>query len=508
MAIAACDSAPEVKVNGETLIGKSLPEFSVSAFLGVPFAQAPVGDLRWRGPQPYETAGAIRHATEFAPACLQTPRIVDWYRDLAELFGNSRSVVPDLPMSEDCLYLNIWTPEPDSSSPLPVMVYIHGGSNRSGWSWEPNYHGHALARQDVVVVSVAYRLGDFGFFAHPELDGDEAVANFALWDLIASLRWIQENIVLFGGDANQVTLFGESAGAANIISLMMSREADDLFSRAIMQSSGGFGYRDNRTLEDERARGMALAKSLGSVDRSLSIEELRNIPGDEFLELSENHRGDHYHNPVIDGALIAEPSLQTLASGRMPARPIMIGTNADEWYAYIDADADQQTVASRAEQMFPEDPEAALAAVSDEADLRVRTDRIHTAARMACPSQFLAVQVAGNYAPAWVYLFGRAREGRAGNEWRAYHGVELPYVFGTHDAWMTVSDADHRVTDTTMSYWLQFAKTGDPNSATTPEWPAFAAPDFPVQRIDDPARTIETPEPELCAMYFRGLQGE
>jgi len=234
-------SGPDVVINGETLRGVEVDGVNVSAFLGVPFAAPPVGDLRWQGPQEYQPKRDFRDASRFAPACMQKQRIVDWYRDLAELFGNPRDVVADLPVSEDCLYLNIWSPAIDSSEKLPVMVYVHGGSNRSGWSWEPNYHGHALAQQGVVVVSIAYRLGDFGFFAHPELGQGPVVANFGLWDQVAALQWIQDHIAAFGGDADRVTLFGESSGGGNIVALMSAENTDNLFQQVILQSTAGFG---------------------------------------------------------------------------------------------------------------------------------------------------------------------------------------------------------------------------------------------------------------------------
>jgi para-nitrobenzyl esterase len=501
---AACTSRPQVAVNGETLRGVAVDENNVSAFLGVPFAAPPIGELRWRGPQPYESTQLQRDATKFAPACMQTLRIVEWYRDMAELSGRARTVVPDLRASEDCLYLNVWTPDADETAALPVMVYVHGGSNSSGWSWEPNYHGDVLAAEGVVVVSIAYRVGDFGFFAHPDLDNQSVNANFGLWDQVAALRWIQENIRTFGGDPENVTLFGESAGAENIVSLMLSRIADDLFAKVILQSTAGFGLTDNRTLADERRRGGALAAALGR-DRPLTIDELRELPAEEFLRLStENLRG-HYHAAVIDGTLIDRPALEKLAAGDYLRRRTIIGTNADEWYAYIERDADAAELERRVRLFFPGNQLAALEKVAAEANIRTQIDRIHTAGAMLCPSQYFAASVSIGSNPVWMYWFSRAREGKIGEEWRAFHGVELPYVFGTHDDWMEVSDADRRVTASVMSYWLQFARYGDPNSLSTPVWPAYRPPDFFVQNINDRVTTISRPDAGLCDLYVKEL---
>ncbi|MGI9223245.1 MAG: carboxylesterase family protein, partial [Woeseiaceae bacterium] len=179
--VAACTREPAVEVSGETLVGKH--DADVIAFLGVPYAEPPVGDLRWRAPQPLTSTMPRRDATQFAPACMQTMRILDWYRYLAETFGGSRDYYPDLEVGEDCLYLNIWTPTLDRDARLPVMVWLYGGSNISGWSYERNYHGQALADTGVIVVTVGYRVGLFGFMSHPDMDPTAPVTNFGIWDI-------------------------------------------------------------------------------------------------------------------------------------------------------------------------------------------------------------------------------------------------------------------------------------------------------------------------------------
>jgi para-nitrobenzyl esterase len=499
-----CASEPEVVVNRETLRGKQIDGLDVSAFLGVPFAAAPIGDLRWQGPQEYESTHDVRDAAEFAPACMQMQRIVDWYRDLAELFGNVRDVVADLPVSEDCLYLNVWSPAIGSNEKLPVMVYVHGGSNRSGWSWEPNYHGHALAQHGVVVVSIAYRLGDFGFFAHPELDQGPAVAHFGLWDQVAALQWIRDHIAAFGGDADRITLFGESSGGGNIVALMFAENTEDLFQQVILQSTAGFGLRDVHSLVDEQRRGVRIAQALGD-NNPLTIAQMREVSAGELLQRADEISQGYYHSPVLDGFLLQESVASKLSSGSFRARSMIIGSNAEEWYAYIAEDANAGSERKMAAEFFPSDSTAALRAVAAEPDIRLRMDRLRTAARMLCPGQFFAEGMSAAGADTWMYLFSRAREGRAGELWRAYHGVELPYVFGTHDAWMETSETDLQVTAATMSYWLQFAKTGNPNGPTTANWPDFSKPGFGVLEINKPVRTINTPESELCRIYREAL---
>ena len=428
---------------------------------------------------------------------MQTMRILDWYRGLAELAGADRSVMQDLQTSEDCLYLNIWTPSLDHQAGLPIMVYVHGGSNRSGWPYEPNYHGHALAAEGVIVISVAYRLGEFGFFAHPELASGEDIANFGLWDLIAALEWIRDNAAGFGGDSSRITLFGESSGAENIVALMLSSRADDLFDQVILQSTAGFRLPQRASLADERRRGQELASALGA-GKPLSIAELRSIPADEFLQLAEQHRNDYYHSPVADDVLIdrSEPR----------SRPMIIGTNADEWYYTIPENADAQYLRELADRFYAEDAALALATVSSEDDVRKAADRIHTSAAMLCPSQLFAASLAETGSPVWMYRFSRRRVGPIGNTHGAYHGAELPYVFGTHDAWMKTTDADLQVTADTMPKWLTFAKTGNPNNEATANWPRYSSPDFLVLDINVSPAISGRPEATLCDLYKKNMQ--
>ena len=331
MAAGGCSGSPRVEVGGELLRGERLQGSGVLVFRGVPFAEPPVGELRWRPPQPLATNLAERDATRFAPACMQSMRILEWYRDMAEIFGASRDVMADLEISEDCLYLNIWTPDLVEDAALPVMVYVHGGSNNSGWSYEPNYHGHALAERGVVLVSVAYRLGVFGFFSHPDLEDDGGVANFGLLDLIAALEWIRDNIAVFGGDPDRVTLFGESAGAENILALMASRRTDGLFHGAILQSTAGFGIggADAPTLARERQRGSGTAAIFGFAGEE-SLSRLRAVAAGELLGRYEERYGDYYHSPVVDGVVLEDPVWDVMRAGERSGIPFIIGTNADE----------------------------------------------------------------------------------------------------------------------------------------------------------------------------------
>ncbi|MBM4214054.1 MAG: carboxylesterase family protein [Gammaproteobacteria bacterium] len=515
-AVAFAESKPSLLVNGETLIGAHSAAPGVDAFLGVPFAVAPIGELRWQAPREFHGHGGTRPADRFAPACMQSTRILDWYRGMAERFGGSRRVFADLDTAEDCLYLNIWAPtkpaESSTSSGLPVMVFVHGGSNRSGWSFEPNYHGHRLAAEGVVVVSIAYRLGVFGFFAHPQLAG----ANFGLQDQLAALRWIQRNIANFGGDPRRVTMFGESSGAGNIAALMLSPASRGLLQRAILQSGSAFGWPKIRTLADEQARGLELARALDGrqspkiVDPSRmaalpQISALRRIDAKTLLRVAEEVYRDHYHAPVIDGEIITAGLDEQLARADWPLQQLMIGSNANEYYSATAGAGDPAAVdraVAGAEILNTAKVREILSATPDVA---LALDRLATAESMLCPAQWLAAGVARAGRPVWMYQFARVREGAVAAQLRAYHGAELPYVFGTHDAWLPTADADRQLTQRMMAAWVEFARSGSPLAAT-PHWPRFTAPGPRTVMqwnapLDEAAAIIDSPEPDLCRIY-------
>lgn len=490
-----CSGKPSVLAGGELLVGKR--NDGVFSFLGIPYAEPPLGELRWRAPQPYVPRYQPREALDFAPACMQSMRILDWYRDLAETFGGSRDYYPDLDVSEDCLYLNLWTPALDDKAALPVMVWLHGGSNTSGWSHELNYHGAELAGEGVVVVSVGYRLGLFGFMSHPDLDPSEPVANFALWDIIAALAWIRENIASFGGDPDRVTLFGESAGAHDIIALIAAEPAAGLFHRAIAQSAAGI--RDPAmTMAGAQALGVGLAAAMG-FEGDGTLERLRDAPADELLARYEADVSPGYHAPAIDGRLLVDDLWITLDGRRFGDVSLMIGTNADEWWNYLDGDTSREELRQFAADLPGVDIETVIEALGDERSPRHALNRLRNAYDYLCPSHALAAGMAAAGADTWVYYFTRVRDDAGGRALGAYHGAEYPYVFDTHDAYMATTAVDRDLTRSMQRYWTSFAASGNPNSETTPHWPEFAAPDFPVQELGDRVRTIAAPESPLCA---------
>lgn len=504
IAATACTEKPQVRLGDSLLHGEFVEGSQVAVFRGIGFAEPPLGNLRWHKTMRTQTVVQYSKANDFAPACMQSMRILDWYRGLAETFGASRDVFDDLATSEDCLYLNIWSPDLRPNLALPVMVYIHGGSNKSGWSYEPNYHGHKLAQGGVVMVSIAYRLGVFGFLSHPDLADAPAVANFALWDQIAALRWLQENVRHFGGDPQNITVFGESSGAQNILALMASDEAVGLFHGAILQSTAGFGIGQSPLLHDEQMRGVQTAKLFGFAGED-SLQKLRSVPAAELLRVYEENFASLYHSPAVDGQILKKPVWDVIGGGDLARIPFVIGTNADEWYDSTPADVTALDVEEAVESSSLLNSPVSLEAVRDETDYREAIDRIATAENMLCPSLYLARLQNNLKVKAWVYNFSRVRDGMIGASVRAYHGAELPYVFGTHDSWITTTDIDWRLSRKMIGYWLQFAKTGNPNRADLAAWPAFSGPDKQVMEFANKSSLVAPPEPVLCGVFRESI---
>lgn len=499
---------------GEWLGSWSGVNNTIAAFKGVPFAQPPVGVLRWRAPLSAIVQGR-QDATQYAPACMQGSGMVDWYADLAAAFGAGPEVAGrPLAVSEDCLYLNIWSPELKAGADLPVMVYVHGGSNKGGWSYEPNYVGENLAARGVVVVSITHRLGPFGFFAHPALDNGpgEATANFALLDIRAAFQWVSSNIGAFGGDAGNITGFGESAGAFNLVDLMLAELATGqpdrpLFRRIIAQSIGG-PVLNRRTLADEQTVGKFLAGQLG-LGPGARADELRSIPAEALLEAADTLPGDHYFSAVVDGLTLKLHPLDVLPHARASGVDLMIGTNADEWYVYLAPGTTSQDVENWLAEHAPRQKAVLREAVADEPVARRKLDRLTTAFEMLCPSRFLAAQLDRTGGRSWVYFFNRQRAGAGGAQLGAYHGAELPYVFDRHDPWLPVEDTDSRLTAAMMDYWVQFARNGDPNPGGWPVWPAYSRQAPAVMELGERIGELDAVPAELCSLLgLEALQTE
>jgi para-nitrobenzyl esterase len=498
--LAACaPSSPDQPVANAasgSILGSRSDDGNIASFLGIPFAAPPIGPRRWREPEAPLPVPQI-DATHFAAACMQGPHMVDWYRKLVADFAGVPESFPVPEFSEDCLYLNVWTPQPAVDANLPVMVWIHGGSHRGGWSYEPNYIGEQLARQGVVVVSIAYRLDVFGFFSHPELD----ISNFGLLDQIAALRWVQENIGAFGGDATNVTVFGESAGAASIGFLLASPKADGLFARAIHQSAG-YELVNADTRGQFVDEGIALEQEVLAGAGESGIDALRDARAEDLLAVAKDIYSDYQPDIVVDGTSVTDILQSSLDRGKLHAVDLLIGSNADEWLMYLDAKSNEADLQRQADEYAFKNREAVLGELDRDSSVLRKLDRFITAREFVCPSLMLAASARDSN--AYVYYFERVRPGPEAAAIGAYHGAEIPYVFNTHDEWLPTADRDHEIGRTMMRYWVSFARSGNPNTDGLPEWPMFSARGAETLRIGDSIRAARHPEAGLCEVMGNG----
>ncbi|MBO9696287.1 MAG: carboxylesterase family protein [Sphingopyxis sp.] len=414
----------------------------IASFKGIPYAAAPVGAGRWSAPAPVAPWSTPRDASAYGADCMQNP--------LPGIQRGSR------PMSEDCLTLNVWTPKPAKGAGLPVMLWIHGGGFVGGSGTLPETDGSLLAKRGVVVVSFNYRLGRFGFFAHPALGKD---GNWGLMDQIAALKWVQRNIASFGGDPAKVTIFGESAGGESVSRLMASPTAKGLFARAIVASGGG---RDDwPTLADAQAKARAFASRAGAADAAA----LRALPADTVLGSVAlmSKEEDRYSGPMTDGTIVPAGAETIFAEGKQARIPYIIGSNDDE-LGFIPAPF-RAMVNGPVEKSLGAAATAVKAAYAseDEANRRLGGD-----AMFAEPALAFALLQARAGAPTFLYRFGYVAEGQRKPGVGAVHASDVAFQFGNLPADATV--ADRAAAKQLGDYWTNFAKTGDPNGGGLPVW--------------------------------------
>jgi para-nitrobenzyl esterase len=438
-------------------------------FLGIPFAAPPTGDLRWAPPAPVPPWDGERDATAFGAACAQT----SW----AQGPGSNE---------EDCLFLNVWTPEPAPTEPLPVMVWLPGGGNQNGSAADLSpltlgtaiYDGTDLATSsNVVVVTINYRLAAFGFFSHAALrDEGSPSGNQGLQDQQAALRWVQDNILAFGGDANNVTLFGESAGSQDTCLQVVSPGAAGLFHRAISQSGGCTTNKTTR--DDAEANGAAFAEALGCGDAADPLACLRALPVADVLAAA----GDF--DPVVDGEVIPDQPRTLIDSGSFAKVPYLLGANFEEGILFLLTSTpvqDEEQYLARLEEQYGERGAdvAAMYPVSDFPTPQAALIRVRTDASMVCATHDVARRVAAQGVPTYLYNFSRSIPGL--EFLGPTHGVEMPYVFGTL---VSPGEVDMALSERMQAYWGRFALTGDPNGDGAVEWPQLDEATKPVLTFD------------------------
>lgn len=470
--------AQQVQTTGGLVKGVSAPDGSFRIFKSIPYAAPPVGEFRWQAPRPAAAWQGVRDATEFGPRCLQGQIFADIvFRDL----------------SEDCLTLNIWTPARGAGDRLPVMVWIHGGGFQAGAGAEPRHDGEAFARKNIVLVSINYRLGVFGFFSHPELtreSGRNASGNYGMLDQVAALRWVRDNIAAFGGNPGNVTIFGESAGSFAVSGLMASPLAHGLFHKAIGESGAFFTARTGtlglKALADSEQQGVGFAAALGAQ----SLADLRRKSGDEVLKASL--KTQPWFAPNIDGYFLAEDVHSIFAAGKQAHVPLLAGWNADEVRGGVILGKQRPTAASFADstrKRFGEMADAVLKAYPAAND----AEALESAAALASDLfighstwKWLEMHKKTGKAPVFRYSFDRkipVPQGHTVNgmpatsrDIGARHAGEIEYVFGTLEASLPKvpwEPTDRKLSDAMTTYWANFARSGDPNGSGLPRWSRY-----------------------------------
>jgi para-nitrobenzyl esterase len=463
----------EVSIDSGWLQGAS--QDGVISFKGIPFAAAPIGPLRWRAPQPVMPWSGLREATAFQADCMQLP------------FPSDAAPLGTKP-AEDCLYLNVWRPAASAANKQPVMVWIYGGGFVNGGSSPAEYDGSQFAKKGVIFVSFNYRLGRFGFFGHPALtheNADGLLGNYGFLDQIAALQWVKRNIAAFGGDASNVTVFGESAGGFSVHMLLTSPLADGLFQKAIIESGGGrTNLGGQRFLSTALPNGPASAESVGlAFAKSVGVEgtdaatlsRLRALPAETIvgnLNMATKNT-PYYSGPMVDGRIVLTDPQSTYLSGAGAKVPLMVGANSSD-IGFIFADSLEALY-----RPFGSNREMAKVAYDPEnrKEMTAIRSKMSEDRFMVEPARFVARVFASKGLPVYEYRFSYVAESMRKQWSGAPHATEIPFVFdtvrGRYGKELTATDEN--TAQSILSYWVAFARTGDPNGEGRAQWPRYSA---------------------------------
>ena len=484
-AVAASAASDRVHTANGVVEGSGQPSSGVRAFKGIPFAQPPVGDLRWKPPQPLQPWKGVRQALQFGPRCMQLPIFDDM-----SFRSNG--------MSEDCLYLNIWTPanKHKNNDHLPVLLYFYGGGFVGGDGSEPRYDGEALARKGIVTITTNYRLGVFGFLAHPELTKESphhASGNYGLLDQNAALQWVRQNIAAFGGDPKRVTIAGESAGSIAVSAQMASPLSKDLINAAIGESGSIMGTLPAVPLAQAEHKGIDFATSIGAA----SLRALRALTAEQLLQATSKSEMGRFPLTIDDYFLPASPA-SIFAAGQQAHVPLLVGWNSQEgnWNELLDDNeptpenyekAVRKLYGDRADEILKLYPASTHEAVIDAAT-DLASDRFIGYSTWKWFD--MQVQTGGNAVYRYLYARPRSAADRG-----AVHSAEIEYALGnlsTNKVYAWTPD-DYKVSNLMQEYFANFVKNGNPNGANLPLWPAVKS-GAPVQlmRLDIESRA----EPE------------
>ena len=515
MGLLAGSARAQVKTTGGLVSGTASADGAVRVFSGIPYAAPPIGELRWRPPQPTVKWEGVRDATKPGPACMQ-----------GAMFGD----ISFDQKSEDCLTLNVYTPAPPKGGKLPVMVWIHGGGFQAGGGAEPRHDGHAFARKGVVLVTINYRLGVFGFLAHPELTTESArhaSGNYGMLDQVAALQWVRDNIAAFGGDPGNVTIFGESAGSFAVSGLMASPLARGLFHKAIGESgaffSAGGGTLSLAPLAEAEQAGARFAASAGVE----SIAALRAKPAQEVLDAAQKTK--QFMAPIVDGYFLSSDAYTIYAAGQQSQVPVLAGWNADEMRAAVTLRPQKptaQSFADEARKRFGAHADAILKAYPAASD----AEALESAAALGSDMfigystwKWIEMHGASGRVPVYRYSFDRKIPVPPDNKVMgvpatsadigARHAGEIEYVFGALEISLPKvpwEEADRKLSDAMTTYWANFARTGDPNGPGLPAWPRYNAGGSRVLHLDVAIKDAEDamrPRYEAIDAYVTAQRG-
>jgi para-nitrobenzyl esterase len=481
---AAYGDSPGLQVRTESGVVEGKQAGTVRIFLGIPYAAPPVGDLRWKPPLPPAKWTGVRKASGFGSRCLQGPVYGDMnFRDPAG--------------SEDCLFLNVWTPAKSAEAKLPVMVWIHGGGFVAGATSEPRQDGEHLAQQGVVVVSMNYRLGVFGFLVHPDLakeSGRNCAGNYGLLDQLAALAWVHQNIAAFGGDPAKVTIFGESAGSFSVSAQMASPLAKGLFEKAIGESGAAFSH-SGMPFEPLAVREEKDSKLMSSILGVQTIAELRAVPAQKLLDAFGDKPAAFAFGPDVDGYFLPDSVPAIFAAGKQNDVPLLAGWNHDESSFEVVLSPQKPTgdsMKATAEKEFGAKAAEFLRLYPAETDAQALRSMIDFASdRFIAWSTWRWIEAQSTTGKQPVYRFrfdlGPPADPK-GPQLGAYHSSEIEYVFGQLDSKANVKwrPSDRQLSAEMQKYWANFARSGDPNGEGLPKWPGYSpASGWQVMYLDE-----------------------
>lgn len=492
-AIAQADSLTVDTAQGRVQ-GKKINRGKVKAFLGLPYAAPPVGDLRWKAPEPPAQWNGVRNARSYGAHCYQHP-----FDDM---------VFQDDGPSEDCLFLNVYAPaKAKANSKLPVMFWIHGGGYSGGSASEPRHNGDFLPSKGVVLVTINYRLGVFGFLATDDLakEADGAAGNYGLLDMVAALQWVKANIAHFGGDPANVTIFGESAGSFAVSTLMAAAPARGLFQKAIGESGGALSDTlSAASLQSYEERCAEWASGLGAT----TIAQLRAMPADAVLEASRKSGAPRF-SAVVDGRLLTASVTEIYAQGKQAHIPLLAGWNRDENASLVRGmtvekwkEFAAKHFGVRAEEFLKLYP-----GETDQQAARSATDYGSDAFIAFGTWKWMEAHLKTGDSPEFRYHFELAAPpSKFHPDASAFHSDDIEYVFGTLDTrpgavWRP---EDRKLSDQIMSYWTNFARTGDPNGSGLPAWPKYAD-DRALIHLDNPITAGPSVVEPRYAFLLKGI---